>query len=225
MAKNIVFVLSSQSDLGAPGTVTGSWLEEIAAAYYVLVDAGCNVILASVKGGAAPVDPMSLTEPWLTQAGKRWLADEAAVRGLQTTVPLGKVNLSGVDAVYFVGGSGTVWDFPTDSGVARILAAMERDKKLVGAVCHGVCALLNGADGRPFAAGRTITSFSDQEDIMSGLDKVLPFLIETRFREKGVDVKVGEPFAPHVVTEPNLVTGQNPASSAGVARAMLEQLR
>jgi len=225
MARKIVFILSSQADLGSPGTVTGSWLEEIAAAYYVLIDAGHQVVFASVKGGVAPVDPVSLNEPWLTPAGKRFLADDAAQQALRTTEPLNRVSLASIDAVYFVGGAGTVWDFPTDAGVARILEAMERDKKLVGAVCHGVCALLNGPAGKPYAAGRTITSFSDQEDIMSGLDKVLPFLTEGRLREKGVDVKVGEPFAPHVVKERNLVTGQNPASAEGVARAMLEQLR
>lgn len=117
MASKILFVLSSQADLGAPGTVTGSWLEEIAAAYYVLVDAGHTVTFASVKGGEAPIDPMSLGDPWLTAAGKRFLADDAAQLAVKTTASLPQADLSSVDAVYFVGGAGTVCGFPPTMGL------------------------------------------------------------------------------------------------------------
>lgn len=223
MAK-ILFVLSSQADLGAPGTTTGSWLEELATPYYMLRDAGHDVMLTSIKGGEAPVDPMSCAEPWLTPAGQRFLADGDAQQALRNTPALGGVDAAEFDAVFFVGGAGTVWDFPTDAGIARLLGTMSEQHKLVGAVCHGVSALLNGPDAQPFALGHEITVISDQEDTLAGLDKVVPFLCEDRFRKAGVTVKVAEPFTSHVVEHGRLVTGQNPMSSEAVAQRLLDRL-
>ena len=40
---NILMVLTSHSDLGGTGRKTGFWLEEFAAPYYVLTDAGATL--------------------------------------------------------------------------------------------------------------------------------------------------------------------------------------
>ena len=53
----ILVVLTSHDQLGDTGRKTGFWLEELAAPYYAFRDAGADVVLASPKGGQAPVDP------------------------------------------------------------------------------------------------------------------------------------------------------------------------
>jgi putative intracellular protease/amidase len=224
MPANILFVLSSQADLGKPDTVTGVWLEELATPYYRLREAGSQVTLASIKGGAAPIDPMSANEPWLTPDGERFRADAVAQAAVKDTVQLSKVVADDFDGVYFVGGMAAVWDFPGDRDVARLLAEMSGQEKLVAAVCHGVCALLNEVDGRAFAHGRKLTVISDQEDTLAGVHTIVPFLSESRLREAGAEIAVGAPFASHVVSDGRVITGQNPASSAALSELMIAAL-
>lgn len=223
MPARILFVLSSQQTLGDPGTVTGAWLEEVAAPYYIFKEAGCRITLASTKGGEAPIDPMSLDDPWLTDAGRAFQADATARAAVRNSLPLADADPDDYDAVYFVGGLGAVWDFPTDPNVGRLLGAMGEDK-LIASVCHGGSALANGMD-KAFAAGRRVTVISDAEDGLAGVDHIVPFLSETRLRELGAEVVVGEPFAPHVVEDGRLITGQNPQSSAELARVILTRLQ
>lgn len=223
MQANILFVLSSQQDLNEPGTVTGAWLEEIATPYYMLQDAGCAVTLASIKGGEAPIDPLSLEDPWLTDMGRTFQSDDAARAALRNSLPLAEANPSDFDAIYFVGGLAAVWDFPADPNVARLLGAMGSDK-IIAAICHGGCALANGPEGKPFAAGRRLTVISDGEDKLAGVDMIVPFLSESRLRELGGKVVLGDPFTPFVVEDGNLLTGQNPQSSADLARLILAKL-
>ena len=52
-------VLTSHDQLGATGRKTGFWLEEFAAPYFVLRDAGVELTLASPNGGQPPLDPKS----------------------------------------------------------------------------------------------------------------------------------------------------------------------
>lgn len=55
----ILMVLTSHDQLGNTGRKTGFWLEEFAAPYFVFIDAGVKVTLASPKGGHPQVDPKS----------------------------------------------------------------------------------------------------------------------------------------------------------------------
>lgn len=56
----ILIVLTSHDQLGDTGKKTGFWLEEFAAPYYVLKDAGAALTLASPKGGQPPLDPIGM---------------------------------------------------------------------------------------------------------------------------------------------------------------------
>ena len=55
----ILIVLTSHDQLGDSGKKTGFWLEEFAAPYYVFLDAGAQVVLASPEGGEPPLAPTS----------------------------------------------------------------------------------------------------------------------------------------------------------------------
>ncbi|MDT3405293.1 hypothetical protein [Mucilaginibacter terrae] len=55
----ILFVVTSHDELGNTGHKTGFWVEEFAAPYYTFTDAGYEVVVATPKGGQAPIDPNS----------------------------------------------------------------------------------------------------------------------------------------------------------------------
>lgn len=227
MSKSILFILTSHADLGTTGQKTGTWLEELASAYHVLVDAGHAVTLASTAGGTAPLDPASLETPWLTDAGRRFQADAAASAALAATQRLSDLDAGSFDAVYCVGGAGAAWDFPTDPAVKAAVETIDRAGGIVSAVCHGVLGLSTaiGADGNPLVAGRAVTAVSNKEEELTTFDKVVPVLPESRLAQLGaVYSAAAEPFGAHLVCDDNIVTGQNPASAPLVAEAVVRLL-
>ena len=58
-----------------------------------------------------------------------------------------------------------------------------------------------------------------------GLSQIVPFLVEDELVRLGAQYSRAEDWQPHVIADGLLITGQNPASSVGVAEALLERLR
>ena len=223
---HILVVLTSHDQLGDTGEATGFWLEELAAPYYVFVDAGAEVTLASPKGGAAPLDPKSSQPDAQTDATRRFEADAVAMQALANTRVLSTVSLDDYDAVFYPGGHGPLWDLAEDAdSIALIERAIAGDKP-VGAVCHAPAVLrhVKGPEGAPLVAGSAVTGFSNSEEDAVGLTEVVPFLLEDMLIEKGGNYRRAEDWHPHVETAGLLVTGQNPASSEGAASALLALL-
>lgn len=227
MSMKILMVVTSHDVLGDTGQKTGAWLEELAASYYVLTDEGCEVTLASPKGGSAPLDPASLDAPWLTDAGRRLLADATAKGKLDATHVLGSTDPTTFDGLYLVGGAGTAWDFLNNVALARAASVLHGAERPLAAVCHGVLGLTEARDpaGKSILAGRAATGISNAEETMTGYDKIVPVLPETRLRESGARYSCAKPLEEHVVSDGNLLTGQNPASAGPLARALLARLR
>ena len=222
----ILMVLTSYDRLGDTGQKTGFWLEEFAAPYYVFRDAGAMITLASPAGGQPPIDPKSDEPGAQTEATTRFHEDLEAQRQLSTTMRLAAVDLAGFDAVFYPGGHGPLWDLAGDKASIALIEAADRAGKPLGLVCHapGALAKVRGADGKPLIAGRKVTGFSNSEEAAVGLTKVVPFLIEDEFQRLGGRYEKGGDWQSHVVTDGRLVTGQNPASSAGAAKALLALL-
>ncbi len=226
MRKTVLFVVTSTADLGSTGAKTGAWLEELAAPYAVFEDAGFQSLIASTAGGAAPLDPASLEKPWITPKGERFLTDPQARAKMDGSHPVGSITAAEVDAVFVVGGTGTMWDFPHSAELGNLLTDVHALGKPVAAVCHGVVALLTAKDagGNPLAAGRRLTCFSNAEESLLEFDKIVPFLAETALRDQGANYSAAEPFAEHVVRDGLVLTGQNPASAAPLAEAVVQFL-
>lgn len=222
----ILVVLTSHDTLGNTGRKTGFWLEEFAAPYYVFVDAGAEVTLASPAGGHPPIDPKSAESEWQTQATHRFEADEAGKTALSNTLKLADVDAGDYDAVFFPGGHGPMWDFPENVTLAGLIEAFDEEGKPIGAVCHGPVALVGArkADGTPLVAGRNVTGFTNGEEDAVELSDVVPFLLEDRLRELGATIDNAADFTEHAITDGNLVTGQNPQSSEAGAKAVLALL-
>jgi putative intracellular protease/amidase len=210
-------VLSSHALLGSSGAATGFWWEEFAEPWRVFTDAGLFVDLASPQGGRPPVDPASVDVTSSLDARLDAL--------LADTVPLASVEAAHYAAVFLVGGHGTMWDFPEDRHLAGLVGEVYRSG-VVTAVCHGVAGLLGAVtdDNRPIVAGRTVTAFSDAEEVLVGADTVIPFSLQQRLVGSGAVVEVGAAFSPQVRRDGRLVTGQNPASSAAAAMQTVDAL-
>lgn len=223
----ILMVLTSHGQMGDTGKPTGVWFEELAVPYYALVDAGAQVDIVSVGGGKVPIDPRSVRkEGENAPAVDRFLRDQAAMRKITVSVALNGIDGSRYDAVILPGGHGTMWDLPGNRKLAELIGSMWTAGKVVAAVCHGPAGLVDAVDasGKPIVAGRRVSAFTDEEEEAAGLTRTVPFLLEARLRSLGARFEGGPKFQPFAVTDGNLITGQNPASSALVAQKVLDAL-
>jgi putative intracellular protease/amidase len=219
----ILIVLTSHDKRGTTVEKTGFWLEEFAAPYYLFKDSGAQITLASPKGGQPPVEPKSEVNEFQTDATRRFQADAAAKAQLASTEQLSRIRPSDFDVVFYPGGHGPVWDLAEDQASIALIEAMSAANKPVGAVCHGVAALRHPKlGGVPLVRGRKVTSFTNTEEEAAGMTQVMPYLVEDMLKEHGARYVRGDNWAAFVAVDGNLVTGQNPASSSGVAEQLLK---
>ena len=223
----VLIVLTSHDALGNTGEKTGFWLEEFAAPYYALKDAGAEITLASPAGGRPPLDPKSDSPDAQTEATTRFQADPEAQQQLADTRTLDTVRAADFDAVFYPGGHGPMWDLPDNAASIALIQDFVRAGKPVAAVCHAPVALTNvtNDDGSYLIAGKQVTGFTNSEEDTVGLTDVVPFLLEDRLKERGGDYSKADDFAPYVLVDGNLVTGQNPPSSEPAAAELLKLLK
>ena len=222
----ILMVLTSHDQLGDTGKKTGFWLEEFATPYYVFKDAGAQIVLTSPKGGQPPLDPKSDAPDAQTPATARFRDDAAAIAALANTHKLTDVVEEEFDAVFYPGGHGPLWDLADDRDSIHLIEKTYAAGKPVAAVCHapGVFRYARGPHGLPLVRGKTVTGFTNTEEAAVGLTDVVPFLVEDMLRENGGEYSKKDDWQPYTLSDRNLVTGQNPASSEITARAVLELL-
>ena len=223
---NILMVLTSHDALGDTGKMTGFWLEEFAAPYYVLSDAGAAISLASPKGGQPPLDPASDAPDAQTDDTRRYKGDPGARAALASTIKLSDVDMAAFDAVFYPGGHGPLWDLAEDPVSIHLIEYFARGGKPIAAVCHAPAIFRHtkAADGKPLVSGRNVTAFTNTEEAAAGLTDVVPFLVENMLVANGAVYSKGADWASHVVVDGKLVTGQNPASSKEAALALVTLL-
>lgn len=223
----VLIVLTSHDQLGNTGEKTGFWLEELAAPYYVLKDAGVDVTLASVKGGQPPLDPKSNDSSFQTAATRRFEDDADAKAALAATQKLSDVSAGDYDAVFYPGGHGPMWDLAEDVHSKALIETTLASGKPVALVCHapGVLRHVKAKDGSAMVKGKNVTGFTNSEEAAVGLTDVVPFLVEDMLKANGANYSKAGDWQPYVVTDGLLITGQNPASSDPVAHALLTMLK
>ncbi len=223
---NVLFVLTSHSELGNTGEKTGFWVEEFAAPYYVMADEGVEVTIASPKGGQPPIDPKSEAPDAQTESTKRYYADEALKQKVAHTKKLSEVKAADFDAVFYPGGHGPMWDLYSDQDSISLIQNFWSTGKPVAAVCHAPSALLNVKDenGDPLVKGKKVTGFTNSEEEAVKLTDVVPYLLEDELKARGGKYSKGSDWGSYVVKDRNLITGQNPASSEEAAKELLALL-
>ena len=159
----VLIVLTSHDQLGDTGLKTGFWVEEFAAPYYVLADAGVEITIASPKGGQPPIDPKSALPDFQTEATKRFDTDKALQEKLAHSIPLSDVNEKDYDAVFYPGGHGPLWDLTNNEHSIKLIEAFWKEGKPVAAVCHapGVLRFVKDAEGNALVKGKNVTGFSN----------------------------------------------------------------
>ncbi|MFW2036625.1 type 1 glutamine amidotransferase domain-containing protein [Acinetobacter junii] len=223
----ILIVLTSHDQLGNTGKKTGFWLEELAAPYYTFIDSGAEVTLASPQGGQPPLDPKSNLADAQTETTHRFETDPTAMQALAQTHKLSEISVADYDAVFYPGGHGPLWDLAEDPISISLIEQAIQCGKPVAAVCHapGVLRHVKTSDGKPLVSGKSVTGFTNTEEEAVGLTEIVPFLVEDMLKENGGHYSKVDDWQVHVQVDGLLVTGQNPASSAATASALLQLLK
>jgi putative intracellular protease/amidase len=223
MTSRILIAMTSHDKKGDTGESTGAYVPEIAHPYAVFKREGFEVDFASVRGGRVPLDGVDRKDP----VNAALLDDPHLMARLHESAASKDVDPSRYAAILFAGGHGTMWDFPDDPGFLSVAARIYDSGGVVAAVCHGPAALVNVrlSSGAFLVAGKTVSAFTNEEERAVKLDKVVPFLLEDRLVERGARFEGAAMWQEKVAISERLVTGQNPASAAGVARAMVTVLR
>ncbi|MFF5225008.1 type 1 glutamine amidotransferase domain-containing protein [Dactylosporangium sp. NPDC000521] len=231
MPKVLMIVTAADSLTLADGTShpTGFWAEELAAPHKVFRDAGVAVDIATPGGVAPTVDPISLdSRGGVSDADADAFRDYlVSIAGdLAKPLALADADATAYDAIFVPGGHGPMADLASDTDLGVLLNEADDRGQLIAALCHGPAALLSAhrPDGTFTFAGRRLTVFTDAEERQGGLGDATPWGAESRLREQGATIDAGQPWTSVVVIDDNLVTGQNPQSSADTARAVLDKL-
>lgn len=215
--RSILIVVTSHGQIDA-NHATGLWFEEFAAPYTLFREAGYAVVVASPRGGEAPIDPRSLENYQATPANEAARAALHDTRKVDSTL-----SASRYDAIFFPGGHGTMFDLPDNPQVQRLVSEFAQADKVLASVCHGPACLVGAMlrDGTPVVRGRKVTAFTDEEERAVQLDQHMPFLLESKLRELGAHFVPAANWQDNVVVDGKLVTGQNPQSSGSAARAVI----
>jgi len=217
----ILLALTSNDKIGDTDRKTGFYVPEAAHPYRVFTAAGYDVEFVSVKGGEPPKDGVKAAD---TEVAKflHDLSDR-----LTDTATADQVDAADYDAIFYVGGHGTMWDFPNCEELAKLAAGIYARGGVVAAVCHGPAGLVNIQldTGAYLVNGKQLTAFSNEEETIVGLAHAVPFLLESRLIERGARFSKVDAFAEHAVADGRLITGQNPASATKTAELVVQALR
>ncbi|MBA8801119.1 putative intracellular protease/amidase [Agrobacterium sp. RC10-4-1] len=220
--KPVLFVLTSHGLKGNTGEPTGFYLGEVTHPLAVLDAAGIPVEFASIDGGEPPVDGLDLNDKF---NGRYWNSDGFR-QAIRNTIRLADVAPQNYSAVFFAGGHGAMWDFPTNPAVNDVAREIYEAGGVVAAVCHGPAALVNVTlnNGAWLVAGKNVAAFTNDEERAVKLDEVVPFLLASTLTARGAHHHPAADWTAKVVVDGRLVTGQNPQSATGVGEAIRDLL-
>jgi putative intracellular protease/amidase len=228
MKNNILIVVTSVSYYKNTQLKTGLWLSEITHFYSQFKEQGCDITIASPQGGDTPVDPESLNTLFMDSVSKKCWQDETFRKLLQNTKCLKDVSGNHFDVVYLTGGHGTMYDFPYNENLQNIIKVHYEKGKIIAAICHGVCGLLNVklSNSKNLISGKKITGFNWFEESLARRKKVVPFNLENEIKKRtNYYKKAVLPMTSLVVVDENLITGQNPFSSKEIANIIFKEVK
>lgn len=228
MSKKMLVVLTNTAKYPTLKRATGLWLGEAVHFVDKVENAGYTVDYVSPTGGYVPIDPHSLN--MAEGIDWEWYNNKTFMNRLGTTLNPGQVKAGDYAAIYYAGGHGVIWDFPDNTGLQDLARRIFEAGGVVASVCHGAVGLLNIklSDNSLLVKDREVTGFSNIEEQLAELDKVVPYLTETELGARGgLYRKAENPWEAFAIAdqkEGRLITGQNPASGAKVAELVINAL-
>lgn len=219
----ILFVVTSHATKGSTGEKTGYYLGEVSHPWKVLTQAGYEIDFVSPQGGNPPVDGFDLKDP----VNKEFWENATYQAKISHSMQPADVHPEEYAAIYYAGGHGAMWDLPENKEIAAIAAKIYEANGVVAADCHGPAGLVNVklSNGQYLIAGKKINGFSNEEEEIVKLTKVVPFLLEDKLRERGAIYEKSGPWQVHVTVDQRLITGQNPQSAKEVGEAIEKALK
>jgi putative intracellular protease/amidase len=214
-------------DIGVP---TGVFASELTVPYYVFLDAGMDVDVASPNGGIIPVDPLSMKESIRTPDDDRLLGDDAFRGKLMKSLAITGLDFTSYDIIYFAGGWGAAFDLGQSELLGRKVSEAHAAGRVIGGICHGPLGLLKArtANGDLLVKGRRLTAVTDKQVHELGVE-ITPLHPESALRAAGALFEgqrhpARDFFANHFVADGDLVTGQNQNAGPMVARLMMQRV-
>lgn len=234
---------------------TGFYLNELMQPVKMLLDAGHSVTFATPTGKAPTLDQGSVNPMFFGGDQAALEAHRKLLEQLRLTdsasspvISLARVAQQGYgryDAVYVPGGHAPMQDLLASPALGKVLAAFHQDGKTTALVCHGPIALLSALpDAQGFQhqleqgatpaqpkwiyAGYKVTSFTnDEEEASKGQlgGGEMKFYPQTALQKAGLQFSKAANWQGNMVTDRELVTGQNPASAPLVGRELLARLQ
>lgn len=198
---------------------TGVYLEEFAVPFLIFEKSNIEMTVASIQGGLSPIDKnsMSCSNP------EEW---DKCIKILRNTKCLYNIDYNDFDGVYFPGGHGPLFDITDNERVIEIVERFYMSGKLVSAICHGVCALINAktCGNIPIVKDKYITAFTNEEERIAKLTELVPFSVEDKLKESGANFVAHRAWTEHVEVAENIITGQNQQSATLIAEKILEYI-
>ncbi|KFC20534.1 type 1 glutamine amidotransferase domain-containing protein [Chryseobacterium sp. FH1] len=223
MKKKILFVVTSHDKKGGTGEPTGYYLGEVSHPWEVLHNAGYEIDFVSPKGGNPPVDGFDLTDA----VNKEFWENKEYRNKIGNSLKPDDVKPNSYLAIFYAGGHGAMWDFADNQKLSQLASDIYENGGVVAAVCHGPAGLVNIKlkNGKYLVDGKKINAFTNEEETEVKLEKIVPFLLEDKLKDRGAIFEKSEKWKPHVTVDKKLVTGQNPQSAKIVGEAILAELQ
>lgn len=233
---------------------TGQYLNELIIPVMALLDAGYEIAFATPNGEKPFIDPVSDAavhfgdDEAARQRAKAFFDDDPSMNKVSTFRAVIEGGLDQYVGFFTPGGQAPVVDLMRDPELGRILRHFHEKGKPTAFLCHGpiasVSAMSNAkafraaliagdkggaadlAQGWQYAGYRmTVYSASEEKPIEDNiLHGKMYFHMPEALTIAGAIVETGPDFAPHVVVDRELITGQNPRSDHPIAIALIEAL-
>lgn len=224
--KKILIAVTNTPTYGKKNDATGLWLGEAAEFVDEVSQRDFEVDYVSPKGGYVPLDPRSMKRTYVDAASfALYRSSDFQERALAHSLSPDDIDASEYAAIYYTGGHGVMWDFPSSEGLERLCLHIYHNGGYLTSVCHGIAGLLFVKDGGTYLVeGKNITGFTTTEEYLSGHSADIPFWNEDVAKEHGAVFHKKRPFASYAIQDGRIITGQNPQSPRAVARLLLENL-
>lgn len=221
--KKVLIPVTNHATLGNTDQENGTYSPELTHVVDVLIKAGVDYEIASIKGGEAPLYGTDIEGD---EVNAQILGNESFQNRINNTIPVSQVDIEEYDAVFYPGGFGLLSDLAQNPDFAELSAKHYEAGGILAAVCHGPAALLpiTLSNGATLLSTKSITGFTREEEIDFGTINDVPFLMEEALARNAARYNKVQPWQSFVVEDSRVITGQNPASAHGVGEAIVKQL-
>ena len=233
---------------------TGFFLDEFAIPAQALAAAGYTLQIATPGGSRPHLDELSIDKSYFQNDSLKLFKALNFVNNLQEIkTPLKLSDVAGADlasyaAIFIPGGRAPMADLMQNEDLGKILRYFHTNKITTALICHGPVAL-NAALEDPVSYRRamvqqdptkiakfskdwiysgyrmTIFSNAEEDDALKTKKQKLPFYVADALSSSGAKLQKAQAlWAPHVVRDRELITGQNPASDHALADTLLKVL-